>query len=52
MFEFLRQEIGLVPSLYGARELTWDTTVLDFFSADELKREFLVYSGLEEEIFD
>jgi len=53
MYEFLRQEIGLVPSLDSyVRKLTWDSNVLDFFSADELKREFLVYSGLKEEVFD
>jgi hypothetical protein len=53
MYEFLRQEIGLVPSLDSyIRKLAWDSTVLDFFSADELKREFLVYSGLDEGIFE
>jgi hypothetical protein len=52
MYEFLRQEIGFVPSLYSyVRKLTWDANVLDFFSADELKREFLIYSGLREGVF-
>ncbi len=52
MYEFLRQEVGLVPSLDTyVRKLSWDSNVLDFFSADELKREFLVYSGLGEEVF-
>jgi hypothetical protein len=53
MREFLRQEVGLVPSLDSyIRKLSWDLNVLDFFSADELKREFFVYSGLKEEVFD
>lgn len=53
MFEFLRQEIGLVPSIDSyIRRLTWDITVLDFFSAEELRREFLAYSGLDERVFD
>jgi hypothetical protein len=52
MYEFLRQEIGLIPSLDSyIRKLSWDSNVLDFFSADELKREFLVYSGLGEGVF-
>ena len=52
MYEFLRQEIGLVPSLDSyVRKLTWGANVLDFFSADELKREFLIYSGLSEGVF-
>jgi len=53
MYEFLRQEIGLVPSLDSyIRKLSWDSTVLDLFSADELRREFLIWSGLSESIFD
>jgi len=52
MYEFLRQEIGIVPSLDTyIRKMTWDANVLDFFSADELKREFLIYSGLSEGVF-
>ena len=53
MYEFLRQEIGLVPSLDSyIRKIVWGDTVLDFFSADELRREFLVYSGFSESVFD
>jgi hypothetical protein len=53
MYEFLRQEIGLVPSLDSyIRKVSWDDTVLDFFSADELRREFLIWSGLSESIFE
>jgi hypothetical protein len=53
MYEFLRQEIGLVPSLDSyIRKIAWGDTVLDFFSADELQREFLIYSGLSESVFD
>jgi hypothetical protein len=53
MYEFLRQEVKLVPSLDTyVRKLSWDATVLDFFSANELKREFLIWSGLDEEVFD
>jgi hypothetical protein len=52
MYEFLRQEVGLVPSLdLYVRKLAWDANVLDFFSADELKREFLIWSGLGEDVF-
>jgi hypothetical protein len=53
MYEFLRQEIRLVPSLDTyVRKLAWDVNVLDLFSADELKREFLIWSGLDEGVFD
>jgi len=53
MYEFLRQEVKLVPSLDTyVRKLSWDATVLDFFSADELKREFLIWSGLDDDVFD
>jgi hypothetical protein len=52
MYEFLRQEIGFVPSLDTyIRKLTWAVSVLDLFSADELRREFLIYSGLGEGVF-
>ena len=53
MYEFLRQEIRLVPSLDTyVRKLAWDVNVLDLFSAGELKREFLIWSGLDEDVFD
>jgi hypothetical protein len=53
MYEFLRQEIKLVPSLDTyVRKLAWDVNVLDLFSAGELKREFLIWSGLDEDVFD
>jgi len=53
MFEFLRQEIGLVPSLStDVRKLVLSSNILDFFSAEELKREFLIYSALDEGVFE
>ena len=52
-FEFLRHEIGLVPSIDSfVRKISWSSNVLDFFSADELKREFLIYSGLSDRVFE
>ncbi len=48
MYHFLRDEVGLVPSLDSfVRKVSYDSTVLDWFSADELFDEFLVYAGLD-----
>jgi hypothetical protein len=48
--EYLKYDIGMLPSFDSSiRKLTIDNNALDFFSADELKREFFVYSGLSED---
>ncbi|MCI4409112.1 MAG: hypothetical protein JHC26_08480, partial [Thermofilum sp.] len=53
MHQFLLQDIGLLPDLDSfVRKITFSSTIIDFFSKDELRREFLIFSGLDSDVFD
>lgn len=50
MYVFLRDEVGLVPSIDSfVTKVEWNSSILDFFSAEELLDEFLKWSGVDEE---
>jgi len=53
MHQFLLQDVGLLPDLDSfVRKVAFSSTIIDFFSKDELRREFLVFSGLDSNVFD
>jgi len=53
MHQFLLQDVGLLPNLDSfVRKVMFSSTIIDFFSKDELLREFLIFSGLDSGVFD
>jgi hypothetical protein len=53
MRQFLLQDVGLLPDLDSfVRKVTFSSTIIDFFSKDELEREFFIFSGLDSSVFD
>jgi hypothetical protein len=53
MRQFLLQDVGLLPNLDSfIRKVMFSSTIIDFFSKDELRREFLIFSGLDSSVFD
>jgi len=53
MHQFLLQDVGLLPDLDPfVRKVMFSSTIIDFFSKDELRREFLIFSGLDSSVFD
>jgi len=53
MHQFLLQDVGLLPNLDSfIHKVMFSSTIIDFFSKDELKREFFIFSGLDGSVFD
>jgi hypothetical protein len=53
MHQFLLQDVGILPDLDSfVRKVMFSSTIIDFFSKDELRREFFIFSGLDSSVFD